>query len=60
MGRGGATTIQRRGQAHTAQYRILSLPLVPRHGAGVVRGRGNRFVDERVLHQYQGGPGRTS
>ena len=31
-----------RGQADPALHRLLGLPLVPRHGARVLRGRGHR------------------
>src|SRR3990172_5771384 len=39
------------------QHRVLHLPLVPRHGGGVVRGRGDRPVPERTVRRRQGGPG---
>ena len=45
-----------RGQADPAQHRLRGVPLVPRHGARVVRGRGDRGADERALRVHQGGP----
>ena len=39
MGRGGVREGARRGQADLSLDRLLGVPLVPRHGAGVVRGR---------------------
>ena len=36
--------------------RLRGVPLVPRHGARVVRGRGDRRVPERALHRDQGRP----
>ena len=50
--RGGAAP-QRAG---AAQRRVRRVPLVPRHGARVVRGRGDRGVHERALRQHQGRP----
>ena len=46
----------RRGQAHPAVDRLLGLPLVPRHGARVVRGRGHRGAHERAVREREGGP----
>ena len=43
-----------RGQADPAVDRLLGLPLVPRDGARVVRGRGDRRADERAVRQHQG------
>ena len=45
-----------RGQADPALDRLRRLPLVPRDGARVVRGRGDRRADERALRQRQGRP----
>ena len=42
VGRGGAIARPRRGQADPALDRVRRLPLVPRHGARVVRGRRDR------------------
>ncbi len=36
--------------------RLQRVPLVPRHGARVLRGRGDRAHDERALRQHQGRP----
>ena len=46
----------RGGQADPALGRLQLVPLVPRDGARVVRGRGHRGVDERALRQRQGRP----
>ena len=43
-------------QADPAVDRLCRLPLVPRHGARVLRGSGDRGADERALRQHQGGP----
>ena len=45
------------GRAGAAVGRVRGLPLVPRDGARVVRGRADRGADERRLRQRQGGPG---
>ena len=42
--------------ADPAERRVRRLPLVPRDGARVVRGRGDRGVHERALRQHQGRP----
>ena len=42
------------------QHRLLRLPLVPRHGARVVRGPDDRRADERALRQHQGRPRRAA
>ena len=42
---------------HSPLGGLLRLPLVPRHGPRVLRGRGHRGGDERPLRQRQGGPG---
>ncbi len=56
MGGGGARARPRRGPADPALDRLRRLPLVPRDGARVVRGRGDRRADERALRQRQGRP----
>ena len=56
VGTGGARAGARRGQADPAQHRLRGVSLVPRHGARVVRGRGDRRADERALRLHQGGP----
>ena len=43
-------------QADPAVDRLCRLPLVPCHGARVVRGPGHRGADERAVRQHQGGP----
>ena len=45
-----------REQADLPVDRLLHLPLVPRHGARVVRGSGGRRADERGLRLHQGRP----
>ncbi len=56
VGRGGV----RRGEAarrpDPAVDRLRGLPLVPRHGARVLRGRRDGRPDERRVRQRQGGP----
>ncbi len=47
---------RRRGQAHLPLHRLLHLPLVPRHGARVLRKRGSGRDPQRVLRPDQGGP----
>ena len=49
VGRGGACPGARRGPADPALDRLFGLPLVPRDGARVLRGRGDRQRDERAL-----------
>ena len=44
------------GRARPAVGRVLRLPLVPRDGPRVVRGRAHRRADERAFRQHQGGP----
>ena len=56
LGAGGAGGGERGKQADPALYRLRRLPLVPRHGARVVRGSGDGGADERPLRQHQGGP----
>ena len=41
-------------------HRLLRLSLVPRDGARVVRGRGDRRVTERTFRKHQGRPGRAA
>ena len=45
-----------RGPADPAVDRLLGLPLVPRDGARVVRGRRDRRADERALRVHQARP----
>ena len=45
-----------RGQAAARLDRLLGLPLVPRDGARVLRGRQRRRADERALRLHQGRP----
>ena len=45
-----------RGQAAVPLDRLLGLPLVPRHGARVLRGRRDRRDHERALRLHQGRP----
>ena len=52
VARGGA----RDRQADPAVRRLLRVPLVPRHGPRVVRGRGDGAAHERALRQHQGRP----
>ena len=54
VGRGGVRARPRGGQADPALDRLRRLPLVPRHGARVVRGRDDGGADERALRQRQG------
>ena len=56
VGRGGARPRARRGPADPALDRLRRLPLVPRDGARVVRGRVDGGGDERALRQRQGRP----
>ena len=56
VGRRGARPRARGGQADPALDRLRRLPLVPRDGARVVRGRANRRADERALRLDQGRP----
>ena len=56
--------VGRRGVRHRAPARppraplrrLLHLPLVPRDGGGIVRGRGDRPLSERALRRHQGRP----
>ena len=56
MGRRGARPRARRGPADPPLHRLRGVPLVPRDGARVLRGRGNRAAPERALRQHQGRP----
>ena len=47
---------RRAQRAGAAERRVRRLPLVPRDGARVVRGRGDRGVHERALREHQGRP----
>ena len=49
LGSGGVRAGAARGQAHLPVGRLLGLPLVPRDGARVVRGRRDRRPDERAF-----------
>ena len=60
VGSGSARPRAPRGQADPALHRLLRLPLVPRHGARIVRGRGHRAADERAVRQHQGRPRGTA
>ena len=57
LGREGARRRTRPGPADPALDRLRRLPLVPRDGARVVRGRGDRGADERELREREGRPG---
>ncbi len=57
MGRGGALPRPRRGPPAARLDRLLGLPLVPRDGAGVVRGPRHGRPHERQLRVREGGPG---
>ena len=48
-----------RRQAHLPFHRLLHLPLVPRHGARVVRERSHRRAAEPRLRAHQGGSRRA-
>ncbi len=56
VGTGGAGDRQAREQADPALGRLRRLPLVPRDGARIVRGRGHRQGDERAVRQHQSRP----
>ena len=56
MGRGGADPGTDRGQADLPVDRLCGLPLVPRHGARVVRGPGDRGGAQPRLRPDQGRP----
>ena len=56
VGRGGVRQSQSRRQTHSVERGLLGLSLVSRHGARVVRRRGDGRAHERPLRQRQGGP----
>ena len=53
---GSPRTGSQRRQANPPQRGVLLMPLVPRHGAGVVREPAHRRLDERTLHLDQSRP----
>ena len=62
-GSGGPRRSRRRGERNVPvllSRRVRRLPLVPRDGARVVRGRGDRGVPQRALRERQGRPRGTS
>ena len=56
VGRRGVRPGPGRGPAGPAVGRLLGLPLVPRHGPRVLRGRRHRGPDERAVRQREGRP----
>ena len=56
VGTGGPGACPGRGSAHLPLDRLRRVPLVPRHGARVVRGRGHVGAAERGVRVHQGGP----
>src|SRR5262249_53018339 len=54
LGRGRVRRRAPRGQADLSLHRLLHLPLVPRHGARVLRGSGARRVAQRVVRSREG------
>ena len=56
MGRGGTRARPQRGPTDPAVDRLLGLPLVPRDGAGVLRGRADGRAHERALRLHQARP----
>ena len=56
VGRGGVRARARRGPRGARLDRLLRLPLVPRDGARVLRGRADRAAHERALRLHQGRP----
>ena len=56
VGTRGVRARAARGQADLPLDRLLDLPLVPRHGARIVRERGDREGPQRALRLHQGGP----
>src|SRR5439155_18156894 len=60
LGTRGTRARERRRQADPALGWLCGLPLVPRDGARVLRGRGDRDVDERALRPGQGRPRGTA
>src|SRR5581483_3583557 len=47
LGRGGAAAGARAGPADLPEHRLLGVPLVPRHGARELRGRGGGAAAQR-------------
>ena len=60
MGSGGPAAGQGRGQADLSLDRVFGLPLVPRDGAGVLRGSRDGGDDQRALRPDQGRPRGTT
>ena len=60
VGRGGAGAGARPRPADPAVDRLLRVPLVPRHGTRVVRGRRHRARDERALRPGEDRPRGTA
>ncbi len=56
VGRRGVRAGAAARPSRVREHRLLHLPLVPRHGGGIVRGRGDRPVPERAFRRHQGGP----
>ena len=56
VGRGGARPRARGGPADPPLHRLRGVPLVPRDGARVLRGRGDGAHPERAFRQRQGRP----
>src|SRR4051812_49182093 len=56
VGFGGVCSRPRRRQARARLDRLRGVPLVPRHGARIVRERGGRRADELLVRLHQGGP----
>ena len=54
----GAAALARGGRGRQADHavdRLRRVPLVPRHGARILRGPADRRADERAVRQHQGG-----
>src|SRR5580765_1911921 len=60
VGRRRAREGARGGQADPVVGRLRGVPLVPRDGARVVRGRGDGGADERALREREGRPRATA
>ena len=60
LGQGSVRCGPRQRQAGAAVHRLLRLPLVPCHGARILRGCGHGGADERAVRQHQGGSRRTA
>ena len=60
LGTRGDRARDRRGPADPDLDRLRRVPLVPRDGARVVRGSGDRRAHERELRLHQGGPRGTA